>query len=114
MTEEMELNEPLAHFPEEPEVQHPLNTQLCLTVPTDSAASFTPLHKPWAGSVRAQKTRTPTGPDVMNPTAENVFFGQEFFKGVLEDKQGRNGVTISTLREQQQVNPIYLFMLCNY
>lgn len=71
MTEVMELNEPLACFPEEPEVQHPLSTELCLAVPTDTAASSFL----YAGSVRAQKTGTPAGPDVMNPMGGNVLFG---------------------------------------
>lgn len=30
---------------------------------------------PQAGSVRAQKTGTPAGPDVMIPVGGNVFFG---------------------------------------
>lgn len=78
MAEEMELNEPLACFPEEPEVQHPLSTWLCLAVPTDPAASSSL----YVGSVRAQKTGTPAGPDGMDPMGGNMFFGQEFFKAV--------------------------------
>lgn len=79
---------------------------------TNHATSRIPLLKPLmdtcAVSINEQKTWTQAGSDVLNLLGGNMFFGPEFFKGMWEDRWGRNGIMILILKEQQRLKTMHI------
>lgn len=65
---------------------------------------------PCAVSINEQKTWTQAASDMLNLLGGNMFFGPEFFKGMWEDRWGRNGIMILILKEQQRLKTMHFFV----